>query len=113
MCFARLDELIVQANSHSQGLKRVFIKNEDTDSSLTQFAFGSMQEGESSGLHTHSSMDEYFYIIKGQGLFIVEENCYELVPSSFVRVSSGQCHELKCTGDDGLEFVYFGISIGD
>ena len=112
MYFARLEDLTAELNSHSQGLKKVFIRNEDTDSNLTQLAFGSMQEGESSGLHTHPTMDEYFYFLKGQGLFVIENDRYDLEPSSFVRVPSGHRHELKCTGVEGLEFVYFGVSTG-
>ncbi len=110
MYFACLEDLTSQLNSHAQGLKKVFIRNEDTRSDLTQFAFGSMQDGDSSGLHTHPTMDEYFYFIKGLGLFIIENERFELKPSSFVRVPSGHRHELRCTGAEGLEFVYFGVS---
>ena len=111
LLFSLLSNLKEESNSHLQGTKRVFIKNNDTDTPLTQFAHGAMKKGEESGLHSHKTMDEYFYFIKGNGLFIIEAEIFDVVHSSFIRVPAGTLHNLKNENDEILEFVYFGIAL--
>jgi len=109
--FALLDQLKEENNSHSQGVKRVFVKNGDNASALTQFAYGRMRKGDESGFHSHATMDEYFYFIKGKGLFSIEEENVGTVPASFIRVAAGARHNLKNEDEEDLEFVYFGIAL--
>lgn len=98
-------------NAHLSGVKRVFVNNDQTESALTQFAYGYMQPGESSGLHKHNTMDEYFYFIKGTGHYVLGDEEISVEPSMFVRVPATVLHNLSQTGNETLEFVYFGIAV--
>jgi mannose-6-phosphate isomerase-like protein (cupin superfamily) len=108
--FSTLDNLKEELNAHKSGMKRVFIRNSDTDTALTQFAYGAMQVGESSGLHKHDTMDEYFFFFKGSGICVLGEEEIEINTSVFVHIPAGTLHNLIQTGNQILEFVYFGIA---
>jgi len=111
LLFALLEHLTEENNSHFQGAKRVFVKDEDTASSLTQFAYGLMRKGEESGFHSHKTMEEYFYFINGRGVFLIETESFGLRPTSFVRVPAGTLHNIRNEHEENLEFVYFGIAV--
>lgn len=106
---ALLQQLEKEKNSHLQGIKQVFIQNSDTDSALTQLAYGCMLEGQESGLHFHETMDEYFFFLKGTAVYEIDGQAVNVSPSSFFRVPAGIPHNLIHTGKEPLEFVYFGI----
>jgi mannose-6-phosphate isomerase-like protein (cupin superfamily) len=109
---ALLDNLKSELNAHLQGLKRVFIRNDDNnDTTLTQFAYGYMSKGDQSGMHVHATMDEYFFIISGEGILLSGEESFSLMPSSFVRIPAGNNHNLMNGNNQTLEFVYFGIAV--
>ena len=100
-----------ELNRHARGVKHVFISNKDTRTALTQFAYGIMAPGDQSGVHFHETMDEYFYFIKGNGVYEIGDQSVEIIPETFVSITSGTSHNLINTGDSTLEFVYFGIAI--
>ncbi len=103
-------QIKAEANSHSQGIKRVFINNNDTTTALTQFAYGIMEPDEQSGTHSHKTMDEYFYFISGNGIYEINDQIIEIVPETFVCIPRGNKHNLINKSDKALEFVYFGIA---
>lgn len=110
---AVLDELLPQLTAHNQGTKRVFIRNEETDSALTQFAHATLNPGEQSGLHVHDTMDEYFYFLSGIGTYVINEKEVEVSSTSFSFIPAGASHNLVNTGNQPLQFVYFGISVDE
>lgn len=111
LLYTLLKDLKTESNSHSQGFKSVFIKNEDTPSSLTQYAYGTISKGHASGFHSHQSMDEYFYFLKGRGFFYIENENFEIAPNSFVRIPANINHNLTNDNEEPLEFIYFGIAL--
>jgi len=109
--FIKLSDIPDELNNHQNSIKRVFVRNEDTVSAITQVAYGFMQKAESSGLHQHATMDEYFYFIKGTGVYTVGAEEYIIEPKTFVRVSATTPHNLVQTGHETLEFVYWGVAV--
>jgi len=109
--FNTLNNIVDEINNHQSGVKRVFINNSQTNSALTQLAYGFMGPGELSGLHTHKTMDEYFFFIKGTGVCILDQKEIQITPSSFLRIPATTPHNLIQTGHQTLEFVYFGVAI--
>lgn len=105
-----LDDITPVATAHDQGEKRVFLNNSDTNTALTQFAYGKFEPGETCSKHSHPTMEEIFYFLKGEGTYIIGDKEYELKPGTFLRIPAGVEHELKATGNEKLEFVYFGIA---
>lgn len=107
---ASLSQLAEIKNAHLQGLKRVFVTNDESETSLTQFAYGTFQPKQESGLHHHETMDEYFYFLKGNGHIIINNDLKIIAATTFIKVSAGVKHNLINAGDDNMEFIYFGIA---
>ena len=108
--FELLKNITATHTAHGMGKKFVFLNNTDTQTALTQFAYGCMAPGEGCEEHTHTTMDEFFFFLKGNGLYKVGDAEYELKPESFLRIPAGVPHSLLATGDGNLEFVYFGVA---
>ena len=97
--------------AHGEGEKFVFLKQEDTTTAITQFAFGKFLPGEECALHLHPTMEECFYFIDGEGEYTVNDVVYMIRPKCFLRIPVNTMHALKATGDQPLTFVYFGVAI--
>lgn len=109
--FEYLENIKGEPTAHLSGLKKVFLKNEDTDSKLTQFAHGMFAPGEICARHVHQTMDELFYFMKGTGIYRVNGEEISLKPGTFLRIPAKAQHELINDGKGNLEFVYFGIAL--
>lgn len=109
--FTRLGDIVPVITAHGNSAKQVFITSTDTQTDLTQFAYGKMEPGIFTGLHSHATMEEVFYFIKGSGIFTINDIEYAVTPGSFVRVPAAAQHALLATGQNMLEFVYFGMAV--
>lgn len=110
LIFSDIANLIPVITAHGQGEKIVFLKNGDSETNLTQFAYGTFQPGECCDMHAHETMEEFFYFIKGAGEYMVDGAKIPLKPGIFLRIPAKTPHALFAFGDCPLEFVYFGIS---
>ena len=108
--FQSLSDTPPVANAHGQGEKFVFLKQQDTQTGLTQFAYGRLIPGEDVQQHLHPTMEECFYFITGEGEYKISEVIYIIKPASFFRIPANTLHALKATGSEPLTFVYFGIA---
>jgi len=106
-----LDDIIPVATAHKQGEKFVFLKQGDTATAITQFAFGKFLPGEECAAHLHPTMEECFYFIDGEGEYTVNDVVYIIKPECFLRIPANTLHALKVTGNQPLTFVYFGAAI--
>ena len=100
------------STAHGTGNKQVFLSNKETANKLTQFAYGILKPGEKCKEHIHPTMEEYFYFIKGSGIYYIEKEKYNLNNGTFLRIASGKKHKLVCktSSKENLEFAYFGIA---
>lgn len=108
--FTPIDAILPTVTAHGQGQKFVFLKNGDSKTDLTQFAYGKFQPGESCEMHIHETMEEFFFFLEGTGEYLVNDKIIYLHKGVFLRIPAKAPHELKATGDQPLEFVYFGVS---
>jgi len=108
--FEKLSNIIPVPTAHDEGLKYVFLKNEDTPTKLTQFAYGEFKPGEKCEMHLHKTMEECFYFLSGEGEYSINGNTYKLEAGVFLRIPAQAPHELRALGDEPLKFVYFGIA---
>ncbi|MEO7210835.1 MAG: cupin domain-containing protein [Chitinophagaceae bacterium] len=108
--FTNKEKILPTVTAHGQGEKFVFLKNGDSNTDLTQFAYGKFQPGETCETHTHETMEEFFYFLAGKGEYKVNGEIIILQKGVFLRIPAKIPHELKVTGDESLEFIYFGIS---
>ena len=109
--FEYLENIKGEQTAHLSGLKKVFLRKEDTESKLTQFAHGIFTPGEICKLHAHPTMDELFYFLNGTGIYKVNGEEIKLKPGTFLRIPAKSQHELVNNGAVNLEFVYFGIAL--
>lgn len=107
---ASLADLERERTAHAQGAKQVFLRNGDTSTNLTQVAYGSFSRTDYCDLHMHPTMEECFFFLKGTGIYVVGSQKISLKEGVFVRIPAGILHRLEATGDDPLEYVYFGVA---
>jgi mannose-6-phosphate isomerase-like protein (cupin superfamily) len=100
-----------EISSHDSGIKRVFLNENSTQSSLMQFAYGIFAPDEGCEKHKHETMIECFFFIKGRGVFQIGNEIFNIGPTSFVKVPGDTDHFLKSDAEEELHFVYFGIAI--
>ena len=107
---ASLENLEYELTAHAQGIKQVFLRNSDTPTSVTQVAYGQFSSNDFCELHAHSTMEECFFFMKGTGTYTVGEQIIPLHQGVFVRIPAGVMHRLEATGQELLEYVYFGVA---
>ena len=107
---ASLTTLERELTAHAQGIKQVFLRNSDTPTKVTQVAYGEFSSSDYCELHSHATMEECFFFLKGKGVYIVGDQAIELQPGVFVRIPTGVVHRLEATGTEPLEYVYFGVA---
>lgn len=108
---ASLTTLERELTAHAQGFKQVFIKNTDTPSKTTQVAYGEFTNTDYCELHTHHTMEEYFFFLRGRGIYIIGDNIIDLTPGVFVRIPAGTPHRMETISMEPLEYVYFGVAL--
>lgn len=107
---ATINTILPTVTAHGQGQKFVFLKNGDSQTDLTQFAYGKFQPGECCEQHIHETMEEFFFFLEGTGEYLVNGEIIYLKKGVFLRIPAKAPHELKATGNQPLEFIYFGIA---
>lgn len=65
-----------------------------------------MEPGGMSGLHIHDAQQEAMYFYSGEGVCIVGDQVFEIVPESFLLAPAGVKHQIKNTGSEPLKFVW-------
>jgi quercetin dioxygenase-like cupin family protein len=98
-------ELVPVATAHNSGTKKVLSRGFDQPVVIKQVAVGTLLPGETVEPHTHPDLDEYYYVLTGNGTMRVDQQTYELAAGDFVIVTAGSEHELR-SGDKPLEFYY-------
>jgi mannose-6-phosphate isomerase-like protein (cupin superfamily) len=106
-----LDRIRPVSTVHVAGEKQVFLSEVDTESNITQFAYGRFTPGEGCEEHSHQTMEECFFFIRGYGVYKVENELIDIKPNTFFRIRPDIRHYIKNTGDSNLEFIYFGVAI--
>ena len=106
-----LSEVQAVSTAHSVGIKKVLLRSGESNSNLTQIAYGSLAPGEQVAIHKHPTMEECFFFLEGKGIYNVEGESIDLEKGTFVRIPANTDHAMKCTGTEKLEFFYFGVAI--
>lgn len=107
---AVIGSLVSESTAHLQGSKKVFLRNADTPTNLTQVAYGTFRTSDYCELHRHATMEEVFYFLGGQGVYTVGDQQIPLHNGVFVRIPAGVAHRLEAVGEEPLAYVYFGIA---
>lgn len=107
---ATIDSLAGEVTAHLQGIKRVFLRNSDTPTALTQVAHGTFRTTDFCELHSHDTMEEIFFFCSGKGVYTVGDRQIPLENGVFIRIPAGVPHRLEAVGEEPLEYIYFGVA---
>ena len=55
--------------------------------------------------HKHSKSQQFFYIIKGQATFLIEEKEYIIDKNQGIHIKPNMIHQIKNKTDENLEFI--------
>lgn len=69
------------------------------------FAHLSIPVGGTVGVHPHAEEAEYYYILSGQGTYLMDDQTYLVGPGDVCEVQPGHSHGLINTGDETLDFI--------
>lgn len=95
--------------SHGIGLKKILSKELPETLQIKQIALGYLTPGEVIEPHIHPDMDEYYYVLEGNGSILLNNDMLPFHKAIFVKVPAGTTHSLECEQD--LTFFYFGVQI--
>lgn len=101
-----ISEIAYMNTSHSYGLKKIF-EGPNANALLTQVAYCELEEG-SIDIHSHETMDEYFYIISGSALFKIDDKEYECEEGTYICIPATIKHGFVVTKE--IKMFYFGIN---
>ena len=89
------------------GDRQTFIKASPRSGTQSVEAFrDSMAAGASTGIHIHQQADEFFYVVSGRGLALVDATEVPVEADDFVFVPKGHDHRVKNSGPMPLELVF-------
>lgn len=96
------------STSHGVGVKRVLATNEDIGTPITQIARTVLRQGEIVANHTHPTMDEHFYFIKGTCIAVISDKEYSCSENDYLFVPAGISHQLKILSN--MELITIGVA---
>ena len=96
--------------THGSAQKKVFLKNNEIETMLTQFAYSRFNPGDLCEMHNHPTMEEYFFVYKGSGTYTIGEEILILREGDFLRIPAKIEHQVNADKGQSLELIYFGIA---
>jgi mannose-6-phosphate isomerase-like protein (cupin superfamily) len=89
------------------GERQTFVKaSPRTGTQDVEMFRDSMPPGTSTGVHVHHQADEFFYVISGKGLALLDGSELPVEGDDIVFVPRGHEHRVKSSGSAPLELVF-------
>lgn len=61
-------------------------------------------------LHYHEKAKQFFYILKGQAVFTLEENIFHVTENQGISIEPSQKHKISNMSSEDLEFLVISTS---
>ena len=63
--------------------------------------------------HSHSSMHEFFFVVEGKGMIVIDGSEHEMRPNSFIHLAPGEKHGIYLPDgiDKPMKMIVFGVFI--
>jgi len=58
-------------------------------------------------LHLHRYAEQFFYILKGQAIFLIGDKTFSIDANHGLQIKAGDKHKIMNNGVDDLEFLLF------
>lgn len=107
--YKNTEEIEAFVTSHGIGFKKILSKELPETLQIKQIAVGYLTPGEVIEPHVHPDLDEYYYVLEGNGSIFLNDDMLPFHKAIFVKVPAGTTHALQCEQD--LTFFYFGVQI--
>lgn len=82
----------------------------DENRKLNFFHDDVLKPGVSIGVHYHENEEEYYYIISGRGIMILDGEEYEVGPGDITAVYPGGSHGLRNHTNQDLRIIVVSVS---
>ncbi len=66
-----------------------------------------MPPGTSEKLHAHQFSAQFFFVIKGDATFLIEDKIVIVKENNGLQINAGEKHKIMNKGKDDLEFILF------
>ena len=107
--YKNLKSTTTESTSHLIGSKRVLLKGSECESMLTQAAVGSLLKGQFVANHSHPTMVEFYFFIKGKAKLTIDNIEYSCKKDTFIKIPKNSIHSLMAITP--ISFIYWGIAI--
>lgn len=99
--------IIPASTSHGVGEKRVIAKREDVGYPIIQIARTLLTVGEKVEPHTHPTMDEHFFFLKGESEITIDETVRCCKADDYLYIPAGHRHAIKVISN--TEMITIGL----
>ena len=111
----QLDDIPERPTSHKDASGQAITKQQLMDpfravDNLAGISVATLRPNQTIDMHSHRSMHEFFYVLQGQGDFIVNGKHHAAVPGTFVHVAPGEEHGFVATQSERWIFMNVGIT---
>lgn len=104
-----LKDILPRLTSHGIGEKRVLLSGDETETAVTQIAVTTLHAGETASGHSHATMEEYFFFLKGEAALTIDGKRIRCHEGDFVQITKGTSHTLEAVSD--VEVMTIGIAV--
>lgn len=81
---------------HKMGKSTIFRSDQ------VMVGLNAFEPGQTHALHTHEGMDKVYYILEGQGVFLLENKVVPMEPGVLLVAPDGAPHGIRNTGTERL-----------
>lgn len=82
-----------------------FLQQESFNKKIKLFAKVKLQSNDSIGYHKHTVDQEYYYILKGNGIYNDNGNIFEVKSGDLLFCEENRSHSIKNENNEDLEFL--------
>jgi mannose-6-phosphate isomerase-like protein (cupin superfamily) len=95
-------------------LKKILLRKEDlVNGEVQMINWALLPVGKAFERHYHEDMQEVFIIVHGTAEITIEQEMEALSPGDAVVIPAGSIHTMKNIGQDNVEYVVVGVSLGE
>lgn len=110
MNITHLDQCEEQGLSHDTDIiKKVLFDEKELPDSV-RLSHALFKPGQKASVHSHEDLYEVFYVLSGNGLFLINGNKYRVSVGNSIRIDPYEDHQVINDSQDDLMLLYFGLT---
>lgn len=110
MKITHLDHCSAEGLSHDADIVKKILFHENELPSSVRLSHAIFKPGQKASAHSHDDLYEIFYVLSGEGLFLINGQSHRVNAGSAVRIDPHDLHEVINDGHDDLMLLYFGLT---